>query len=158
MKFTRNISIEENVIKVTISVSEMGNNSISSEEELALVHDFPRTFCYKDIEFKANMKFDDNGLPVITETSPDGSTIAEVELELINKQFNVDENLEISISIDVNKIAKADLVKPFDTVEKLGKARAQLFIEKVEAEIEKKLTEIRGLYTESFEGETEVII
>ena len=70
----------------------------------------------------------------------------------------VDENLSISLSIDVNKIPKSDLGAPFDSVEKLGKARAQLFIVKVQAEIAKKLAEIRALYSESFEGETEVIL
>lgn len=151
-------TIEENIIKVDITVDELGTNSIDASEEKEQLHDFPKKIAYKDIEFKANMKLDDNGDPIVTVESPDASTIAEVELELINKEFVVDENLNISLSIDVNKIPKSDLGAPFDSVEKLGKARAQLFIVKVQAEIAKKLAEIRALYSESFEGETEVIL
>lgn len=151
-------TIEENIITVNINVAELGTNSIDADQEKEQLHDFIRKIAYKDIEFKANMKLDDNGDPIVTVESTDGSTIAEVELELINKEFVVDENLNISLSIDVNKIPKSDLVEPFNTVEKLGKARAQLFIVKVQAEIAKKLADIRALYSESFEGETEVIL
>lgn len=151
-------TIEENIITVNINVAELGTNSIDADQEKEQLHDFIRKIAYKDIEFKANMKLDDNGDPIVTVESTDGSTIAEVELELINKEFVIDENLNISLSIDVNKIPKSDLVEPFNTVEKLGKARAQLFIVKVQAEIAKKLADIRALYSESFEGETEVIL
>lgn len=156
MKLNISKKIEENIITVNIDVAELGTNSIDAQEELSQLHDFPKKITYKDIEFKANMKLED-GDPIITESNPDGSTIAQVELELINKEYLIDENLSITLSIDVNKISKSDLAVPFDTVEKLGKARAQLFIAKIQAEIAKKLTEIRSLYT-SFEGETEAII
>ncbi len=156
MKLNISKKIEENIITVSIDVAELGTNSIDAQEELSQLHDFPKKITYKDIEFKANMKLED-GDPIITEAETDGSTIAQVELELINKEYLIDENLSITLSIDVNKIPKSDLVVPFDTVEKLGKARAQLFIAKIQAEIAKKLTEIRSLYT-SFEGETEAII
>lgn len=156
MKLNISKKIEENIIIVDINVAELGTNSIEAQEELAQIHDFPRKIVYKDIEFKANMKIED-GDPVITESDTDGSTIAEVKLDLINKEIVIDENLSITLSIDVNKIPKSDLFAPFDTVEKMGKARAQLFISKIQAEIAKKLTEIRSLYT-SFEGETEAIV
>ena len=156
MKLNISKKIEENIITVNIDVAELGTNSIDAQEELSQLHDFPKKITYKDIEFKANMKLED-GDPIITESDTDGSTIAEIKLDLINKEIIIDENLSITLSIDVNKIPKSDLVAPFDTVEKMGKARAQLFISKIQAEIAKKLTEIRSLYT-SFEGETEAIV
>lgn len=156
MKLNISKKIEENIITVNIDVAELGTNSIDAQEELSQLHDFPKKITYKDIEFKANMKLED-GDPIITESDIDGSTIAEIKLDLINKEIIIDENLSITLSIDVNKIPKSDLVAPFDTVEKMGKARAQLFISKIQAEIAKKLTEIRSLYT-SFEGETEAIV
>ena len=99
-------TIEENIIKVNITVDELGTNSIDATEEKEQLHDFPKKIAYKDIEFKANMKLDDNGDPIVTVDSPDASTIAEVELELINKEFVVDENLitsELSEE-DINKL------------------------------------------------------
>lgn len=157
MKLNIEKKIEENVITVDITVAELGTNSISKDEELEALHDFPRKFCYRDIEFKANMTLDKANNPTITQSDPDGSTIATVELELINKEFVIDENLHINISLNVNKINESDLVEPFDTVEKLGKARAELFIQKVQKEIKTKLEEIRELTT-TFEGESEVIL
>lgn len=157
MKLNINKTIEENIITADITVSELGTNSISATEELESLHDFPKIFCYRDIDFSANMKMDEANNPVVTDDAPDGSTIANVELELINKSFTVDENLHLSLALDVNKINKSDLVDPFNTVEKLGKARVELYCVKVQEEIKKKLEEIRALTT-TFEGETEIIL
>ena len=49
-------TIEENIIKVNITVDELGTNSIDASEEMEQLHDFPKKIAYKDIEFKANMK------------------------------------------------------------------------------------------------------
>ena len=157
MKLNINKTIEENIITVDISVIELGDDTTSSTEELEMLHDFSKKIAYKDIDFKSNMKLDDGNNPEITESEVDGSTIAAVELELINKEFTLDENLHLTLSIDVNRINKANLVKPFDTVEKLGKARAELYSVKIQEEIKKKLDEMRALTT-TFEGETEVIL
>lgn len=157
MKLVVNKKIEENIITADITVSELGTNSIAATEELETLHDFPRTFCYKDIVFSANMKMDEGNNPVITDSEPDGSTIANVELELINKSFDINEDLHLTLTLDVNKINKNDLSDPFDTIEKLGKARIELYCVKVQEEIKKKLEEIRTLAT-TFEGETEVIL
>lgn len=157
MKLNVNKKIEENIITADITVSELGTNSISATEELETLHDFPRSFCYRDIDFSANMKMDDANNPVITDEDPDGSTIANVELELINKSFNINEDLHLTFTLDVNKINKSDLTDPFDTIEKLGKARIELYCVRIQEEIKKKLEEIRALTT-TFEGETEVIL
>ena len=58
---------------------------------------------------------------------------------------------------DVTKIPSSELTTVFDTVEKLGKARAELFSVKIQEEISKKLTELRSLNTK-FEGESEVVL
>lgn len=86
------------------------------------------------------------------------NTVISVELkDLINKSHIIDENLHITFSVDVTKLSEAEAVKPFDTVEKLGKAKAVLFATKIQKEIGKKLAEIRALNTK-FEGETEVVL
>lgn len=157
MKLNVTKEITEDIIKVQIDVAEMGTNSISSEEEIEMVHDFVKTFCYRDIDFKANMQLDAAKNPKITTESPDGSNIAEVELELINKEFTIDENLSLTLLIDVKKINENDLVAPFNTVESLAKARAELYSQKVQDKIAEKLKEIRELAT-TFEGEEEVIL
>lgn len=157
MKLNIKKSIEENIITVDISVAELGTEESILQEEYELLHDFPRTIRFSDIDFKSNMKLDSNGDPMVTTESVDGATIEEVDIKLINKEYNIDENLNISMSFDVAKIPTSELTTVFDTVEKLGKARAELFSYKIKEEISKKLTELRNLNTK-FEGETEVIL
>lgn len=158
MKLNINKTIDENVISVDISVAELGTTDTASEVEKDMLHDFVRKIEYAKIQFKANMKLDANGDPVTTEDAVDDTTVVEVELkDLINKSYVIDENLNITFSIDVTKIPETEVSAVFDTVEKLGKAKAQLFATKIQEEIGKKLAEIRALSTK-FEGETEVVL
>ena len=158
MKLNISKKIDENIITVDISVAELGTSDTSAELEKDMLHDFVRNIEYSKIQFKANMKVDSNGDPVVTDEGVDDSTVVSVELkDLINKSFIVDENLHITFSIDVTKISDTEVSTVFDSVEKVGKAKAELFADKIKKEIGKKLDEIRALSTK-FEGETEVIL
>ena len=158
MKLNIKKTIEENIISVSINVSELGTTTSVQTEELALLHDFPRSIRYSDITFTGNMKLDTNGDPVVTSDPVDSSTVEEITISnLINREYNIDENLAITMTFDVTKIPTSELTTVFDTVEKLGKARAELFSVKIQEEIGKKLTELRSLNTK-FEGESEVVL
>lgn len=159
MKLKINKSIENNIIAVDITVAELGTTTSVEVEERNLLHDFPRTIKYSDIVFKSNMKIDaTTGDPVITSDPVDGTNVEEVVIDnLINREYDVNEDLAISMSFDVTKIPASTLNSVFDTVEKLGKAYAELFAVKIQEEIGKKLTELRSLNTK-FEGETEVVL
>ena len=88
----------------------------------------------------------------------DGTTVVALELKnIINKEYPINADLNISIPFDVTKIASSETNTVLDTVEKVGKAYAELFATKVQEEIAKKLTEVRSLNTK-FEGETEVVL
>ena len=82
--------------------------------------------------------------------------MSQTVLLLKRSQF-LDENLSITLSIDINKIPTASLGTVFNTPEKLGQAMAVLFLEKVKAAITTKLTEIRALAND-FEAETSVVL
>lgn len=158
MKLNISKKIDENIITVDISVAELGTSDTSAELEKDMLHDFVRNIEYSKIQFKANMKVDSNGDPVVTDDEVNDSTVVSVELkDLINKSFIIDENLHITFSIDVTKISDTEVSTVFDSVEKVGKAKAELFADKIKKEIGKKLDEIRALSTK-FEGETEVIL
>lgn len=158
MKLNISKKIDENIITVDITVAELGTSDTSSDMEKDMLHDFVRRIEYSKIQFKANMKIDSNGDPIVTDEEADETTIVSVELkDLINKSFVVDENLHIPFSIDVTKIPDTELSVIFDSVEKVGKAKAELFATKIQEEIGKKLAEIRALSTK-FEGETEIIL
>lgn len=158
MKLKVNKTIENNIISVNITVDSLGTSTITSEEEAAILADFPRSVKFSDIDFKANVKLDDNGDPEVTKDVTDDSTIVAVELKnIINKEYPINQDMNISISFDVTKIATTETNTLLDTVEKVGKAYATVFAAKVQAEIAKKLAEVRSLNTK-FEGETEVVL
>lgn len=158
MKLNIAKKIEENIITVDITVIELGTVDTQECVELEMLHDFVRSVEYSKIQFKANMREDNNGDPVVTEDVLSDDAVVSVELkDLINKSHVIDENMHISFTIDVTKIPESELGKPFDTVEKLGKAKAVLFATKIQEEIGKKLSEIRALNTK-FEGDTEVVL
>ena len=159
MKLSIKKNIEENIIKVDISVADLGTTTSTGLEEAQILTDFPRSIRFSDISFKANMKIDDiTGDPVVTTDPVDNTTIEEVKIEnLINKEYPINSEMSIIMTFDVTKIAASSLNTVFDTVEKLGKAYAELFAVKIQEEIGKKLNELRSLNTK-FEGETEVVL
>ena len=158
MKLNVKKTIEDNIITVNISVSSLGTSTSTVDEEKSLLADFPRSIRFSDINFSANVKLDDNGDPVVTDEETDDSTIVAVELKnIINKEYPINADLNISMPFDVTKIATSETNTLLDTVEKVGKAYATVFAAKVQTEIAKKLAEIRSLNTK-FEGETEVIL
>lgn len=158
MKLKVNKKIENNIITVDIGVDSLGTSTSTNEEESAILADFPRSVRFSDIDFSANVKLDENGDPIVTDEEADDSTIVTVELKnIINKEYPINEDMDISISFDVTKIATTETNTLLDTVEKVGKAYATVFAAKVQEEIAKKLVEVRSLNTK-FEGETEVVL
>lgn len=158
MKLKVNKKIENNIISVDISVDSLGTSTSTNEEESAILADFPRSVRFSDIDFSANVKLDENSDPIVTDEEADDSTVVTVELKnIINKEYPINEDMDISISFDVTKIATTETNTLLDTVEKVGKAYATVFAAKVQAEIAKKLVEVRSLNTK-FEGETEVVL
>lgn len=158
MKLNVKNTIEDNVITVDISVVSLGTSTSTSEEEKNTLADFPRSVRFSDIDFSANVKLDENSDPVVTDEEADDSTIVAVELKnIINKEYPINADLNISMQFDVTKISTSETNTLLDTVEKVGKAYATVFAAKVQAEIAKKLAEVRSLNTK-FEGETEVVL
>ncbi len=159
MKLNIKKSIENNIVTVDISVAELGTTSSIQDEERNLLADFPRSVKYSDINFTGNMKVDTTtGNPVVTTDAVDGTDVVEVSLkDIINKEYPIQEDMNIVFSIDVTKISDSELNDVMDTVEKLGKAKAELFATRIQEEIGKKLAELRSLNTK-FEGETEVVL
>lgn len=159
MKLNVKKTIEDNIITVDISVIELGTSTSTETEEAQILTDFPRSIRFSDIEFKANMKIDSaTSDPIVTTDETDDTSIVEVTIDnLINKEYPINSDMSIVMTFDVTKIPTSALNTVFDTVEKLGKAYAELFSVKIQEEIGKKLAELRSLNTK-FEGETEVVL
>lgn len=139
-------SIENDTYTTVLKASEWGTASVTAENELAMLADTPQTLRYADIEFKDKFIVS-NGLPVI---STDTSAV-EVSLDLNNKEFILDENFEVTISVDANKILDTELDETvFTDKHTLAQAKVLLYEEKVIARI-KELLEIARSHVNDFE-------
>ena len=153
------LSIKKNIIKIDISVVDLGTTTSTGLEEAQILTDFPRSIRFSDINFQSNMKIDSTtNDPIVTTDPVDNTTVEEVKIEnLINKEYPINSEMSIVMTFDVTKIPASVLNTVFDTPEKMGKAYAELFAVKIQEEIGKKLAELRSLNTK-FEGETEVVL
>lgn len=139
-------SIENDTYTTVIKPSEFGTASVTAENELAMLADTPQMLRYADIEFKDKFIVSD-GLPVVSTEA----NAVEVNLDLNNKEFMLDENFEVSLSIDAKKILDSELDGTvFTDKHVLAQAKTILFETKVIARI-KELLEIARSHVNSFE-------
>lgn len=88
---------------------------------------------YADIEFKEYFKVVD-GLPVV---SSDEDAV-EVSLDLNNKEFILDENFEVSLSVDANKVMATEIDEEVLTDKYLvAQAKVITYESKILAQIKK---------------------
>ncbi len=143
-------SIENDTYTTIIKPSEWGTASVTAESELEMLADTPQLLRYADIDFKDKFVIT-NGIPQI---STDASAI-EVTLDLNNKEFILDENFEVSLSVDAKKILDAELDGTvFTDKHELAQAKIILFETKVISRI-KELLEIARSHVNSFEETVE---
>jgi len=143
-------SIENDTYTTIIKPSEWGTASVTAESELAMLEDTPQLLRYADIEFKEKFIVSD-GLPVVSTEA----NAVEVSLDLNNKEFVLDENFEVSLSIDAKKILDAELDGTvFTCKHTLAQAKIILYETKVIARI-RELLEIARSHVNSFEETVE---
>lgn len=151
MKILPERSIENDVYSVTIKPTEWGTATVTAEEELEMLKDTPQVLRYADIDFTEKFKVVDN-LPVV---SADEDAVS-VSLDLNNKEFPLDENFEVGINIDANKIAAAEIDEEVLKDKYLvAQAKAITYETKVLARIKVLLDEARA-HINKFEDTVEV--
>ncbi len=143
-------SIENDIYTTVIKPSEWGTASTTAESELAMLEDTPQLLRYADIDFKDKFVIT-NDIPQI---STDESAV-EVTLNLNNKEFILDENFEVTLSVDAKKIPDSELDGTvFTDKHQLAQAKIILFETKVISRI-KELLEIARSHINSFEETVE---
>ena len=151
MKILPERSIENDIYSTIIRPSEFGTTDKTAQQGLDMLADTPQILRYADIEFKDNFVISDD-IPVI---DSDGGAI-EVKLDLNNKEYFLDENFEVSISIDANKILDSELDGTiFTDKHLLAQAKVILFETKIINRV-KELLEIARSHVNSFEETVEV--
>lgn len=146
MKILPERGISKDTYSTLLKPSEWGTASVTAENELAMLEDTPQLLRFADIEFKDKFIVSD-GLPVVSTEA----NAVEVNLDLNNKEFVLDENFEVSISIDAKKILDSELDGTvFTDKHILAQAKVILFETKVIARV-KELLEIARSHVNSFE-------
>lgn len=149
MQLTTEIDIDAGVVVARIQCSDI------SDETKEALHDYTKILRYGDIDFSSKIKVT-NGMPeIVDDDDPDGE---EVNIGLIDKSFVVDENLNLELKLDSNKISDKELTSSISNVEILSKAKALIWIDKVKKEIQKLVDAAREQNTANIEGTVDEVI
>lgn len=149
MQLTTNIDINEGIVTANIICTDI------SEETKEALHDYTKVLRYGDIDFSAKIKVTNNMPEIVTDDDPDGE---EVKIGFIDKSFVIDENLNLELQLDSNKMSNKELTSSISNVEILSKAKALIWTEKIKAQIKKLVKEAREQNAANIEGTTEEIV
>lgn len=151
MKILPERSIDNNVYSVVLKPLEFGTSTTTAESELKMLKDTPQILRYADIDFTESSKVVD-GIPVVS-TDDDAVTVT---LDLNNKEFLLDENFEVSLSVDANKVVSDEIdVTVFTDKYLVAQAKVITYETKVLTRIKALLDEARA-HVNNFEDTTEV--
>lgn len=149
MQLTTNIDIDGGIITANVICTDI------SDETKEALHDYTKVLKYGDIDFSAKIKVT-NGMPaIVDDDDPDGE---EVKIGLIDKSFVVDENLDLELKLDSNKMSNKELTSSITNVEILSKAKALIWIDKVKSEIQRLVDAAREQNAANIECTVEEII
>ena len=149
MQLTTNIDIDEGIVSASVKCTDI------SDETKEALHDYTKVLRYGDIDFSAKIKVTNNMPEIVDDNDPDGE---EVEIGLIDKSFVVDENLNLELKLDSNKMSDKELTSSISNVEILSKAKAIIWIERVKSEIQKLVDAAREQNKENIEGTVDEVI
>lgn len=155
MKFNEKIDTDQNIVKYSLTAAY--NEELTDEEsmEIETLHDYVRKIKFSNIDFTANVSMSD-GKPVVTEDDT-SDTVVEVYLAVAQKEYILDENLDIQFSIDASRIADTEVNDVLKTKALVSQAKIAIFQSKIKEEVLRLLDEARN-EDNSFEQETEVIM
>lgn len=149
MQLTTDIDIDGGVVIASIKCTDI------SDETKEALHDYTKLLRYGDIDFSAKIKVTNSMPEIVDDDDPDGE---EVRIGLIDKSFVVDENLNLELKLDSNKMSNKELTSSIANVEILSKAKAIIWIDKVKSEIQRLVDSAREQNAANIEGTVEEII
>ena len=149
MKLARSIDTEHNVITASIVCVEI------SDETKEALHDYTKVLKYGDIDFSAKIKVTDDMPEIVADDDPDGE---KVSIKFVDKSFVVDENLNLVLELDSSKMSEKELTTSISNVEILSKAKALIWVSKVETRIQELVNEARKQNAANIEGTVETVI
>lgn len=149
MKLARSIDTEHDVITASIVCVEI------ADETKEALHDYTKVLKYGDIDFSAKIKVTDDMPEIVADDDPDGE---KVSIRFVDKSFVVDENLNLVLELDSSKMSEKELTTSISNVEILSKAKALIWVNKVETRIQELVDEARKQNAANIEGTVETVI
>lgn len=149
MKLARDINTEHDVITASIVCTEI------SDETKEALHDYTKILRYGDIDFSAKIKVTNNMPEIVDDDDPEGE---EVSIKFVDKSFVVDENLNLVLELDSTKMSSKELTTSISNVEILSKAKALIWVDKIETKIQELVNEAREQNAANIEGTVETVI
>ncbi len=156
MNLKEKITIENNIVKYEIKAQY--NEELTDDEELEIetLHDYIRKIRFSDIDFTANVTMD-NGTPTITDDNI-SETVVEIALGKVpEKEYILDENLNIVFSIDSGRVSDAEINSVLNTKPLVSQAKIAVFQFKIKEKIKELLAAARN-EDNDFEKESEIIL
>lgn len=149
MQLATDIDIDGGVVIASIKCTDI------SDETKEALHDYTKLLRYGNIDFSAKIKVTNSMPEIVDDDDPDGE---EVRIGLIDKSFVVDENLNLELKLDSNKMSNKELTSSISNVEILSKAKAIIWVDKVKSEIQRLVDAAREQNAANIEGTVEEII
>ena len=156
MNFYEKIDIENNIVKYVIRAKY--NEELTDDEtmEIESLHDYIHKVNFADIDFTANITMI-NGTPTVTEDNVSESVV-EVSLgKIYPKEYVLDENFDVSFSIDAGRISDSEINSVLTTKSLASQAKIAVFQAKIKERITEILDELRT-QDNDFEKESETIL
>lgn len=156
MTFNEKIDIENNIVKYSLQAKY--NEELTDDElmEIETLHDYVRKIKFAEIDFTSNIKMDSD-TPTVTEDEV-GDAVVEVSLgKVAQKEYILDENLNIVFSVDAARINDSELNSILTTKPLVSQAKIAVFQSKIKEKITEILTEMRN-EDNTFEKESETIL
>ena len=156
MNFYEKTDIDNNIARYVLKAKY--NEEPTDEElmEIETLHDYVRKIRFSEIDFTANVDMS-SGTPVVTDAEA-GDTVTEITLgKIAPKEYVLDENFEVSFSVDAGRIPDSELNDVIKTKTLASQAKIAVFKTKLKEKIVETLNEMRN-EDNSFEQETEIIL
>ena len=156
MNLKEKITIENDIVKYEIKAQY--NEELTGDEELEIetLHDYTRKIRFSDIDFTANVTIH-NGTPSVTEEDISESVV-EVSLGKVSeKEYILDENLNIIFAIDSRRITDAEINNVLNSKPLVSQAKIAVFQSKIKEKIKDLLAAARN-EDNDFEKESEIIL
>ena len=156
MTFQEKTDINNNVVQYILRAKYNEKQTDEEKMEIEMLHDYIHKINFSDIDFTANIALTE-GVPAVTDEIPSDYVVKVTLGKITNREYVLDENLDISFSIDASRIHVSELNNVLPTRSLVAQAKIAVFQKCIKDKIGDVLDSIRDR-DNTFEQENEIIL